>query len=179
MTRIPQLNNEDAPAFVKRIFKRIEDELGTLPNLYRILGHSPESLNGFLELTKNVNAGILEPRLRKAIILLVSELSGCRYCVAMHNKIATFNGIMTSDEAILARKGEGWDEPSRAALEFAGEVYRNYGKVPDSAIDGIRQAGFDDAQIVEIVATIAMINFSNLIGNVAQTELDSPEAPEI
>jgi alkylhydroperoxidase family enzyme len=49
------------------------------------------------------------------------------------------------------------------------------GKVVDSELQMIRDAGFDDAQIIEIVAASAYFIFMNLINNVFDTKVDFPE----
>lgn len=44
----------------------------------------------------------------------------------------------------------------------------------------LREAGYGDAEIVEIVAQVALNVFENYFNTVAQTELDSPlEAPKV
>lgn len=50
------------------------------------------------------------------------------------------------------------------------------GKVADDDLQAVRQAGFDDAEIVEIVASVVLGCFTNFLNNVARTELDIPQA---
>ncbi len=44
----------------------------------------------------------------------------------------------------------------------------------DWDVEAVREAGFSDAQIVEIVALVADTTFTNFLNNVAQTEIDFP-----
>ncbi|MEZ6106862.1 MAG: hypothetical protein R3B96_12260 [Pirellulaceae bacterium] len=50
------------------------------------------------------------------------------------------------------------------------------GKVGSTRIDSLRDAGFDDGEIVEIVASVVLGCFTNFLNNVADTELDIPIA---
>jgi len=179
MPRIKQLELQQVPSFVKRIFKHVQDSIGHLPNLYKILAHSPEALNGFLELSKNIKAGVVEPKLNKAITLAVSELSKCDYCLALHTRMALDTGLLSEEECILSRKREGWDEKTDVMFKFVENVYKTAGKVGDSDLDSMRNVGFSDGEMVEIMGIISMILFSNFIGNLGQADLDTDPAPQI
>jgi len=48
------------------------------------------------------------------------------------------------------------------------------GHVSDADIAAIRDAGFSDAQIVEIVALVAEDSFTNYLNEVAKTDIDFP-----
>ena len=41
-------------------------------------------------------------------------------------------------------------------------------------LDAVRRAGFTDAQVIEIVAVVAENFLTNLINNVADTDIDFP-----
>ena len=53
------------------------------------------------------------------------------------------------------------------------------GKVSDADIQAVRDAGFDDQEIIEILGTIAMITFANLTSNVSKPDLDFPAVPAL
>ena len=44
----------------------------------------------------------------------------------------------------------------------------------DADLDEVRRAGFDDAQVVELVANAALNVFTNYLNQVAETEIDFP-----
>ena len=70
-------------------------------------------------------------------------------------------------------------------LRFTQAVVLQRGEISDDDFQALRKAGFTDAQIVEIVANIALNIFSNYFNSVAKTEVDFPllkpgaEAPRI
>ncbi|KHS41997.1 MULTISPECIES: carboxymuconolactone decarboxylase family protein [Novosphingobium] len=57
--------------------------------------------------------------------------------------------------------------PSRKVAEARG-------KVSAEDIEAVKEAGFSEGQIIEIVAVLAEIFFTNLINNVAGTEVNFP-----
>ena len=48
------------------------------------------------------------------------------------------------------------------------------GEVSDGAMATVRAAGYNDAEIIEIVANVAVNIFTNYFNLVAQTEVDFP-----
>jgi hypothetical protein len=59
-------------------------------------------------------------------------------------------------------------------LRFTQAVVLQRGEVSDDDFQALRKAGFTDAQIVEIVANIALNIFSNYFNSVAKTEVEFP-----
>jgi alkylhydroperoxidase family enzyme len=60
-------------------------------------------------------------------------------------------------------------------VHFATRVAEERGHVTDEDLEEVRRAGFDDAQILEIVAVAVQYMFTNFVNNVALTILDFPE----
>ncbi len=179
MARIQQLEQDQVPSFVKRVYRRIEDSLGYLPNLYKGMANSPETLNGFLELSKNINAGVLEGWMRKAIILAVSEKNGCEYCLSMHTSIALKQGLLSEEQCIKSRKLEGWNDRSTAILNLTGKMLKGHGHLQDSDIEVLAASGFSEAEIVEMVGVIVQITFANYIAELVNPDLDFDPAPPL
>jgi alkylhydroperoxidase family enzyme len=61
----------------------------------------------------------------------------------------------------------------RRAL-LAAKVVRERGHVGDADVQAVRNAGFSDSQIVEIIAVVAENIFTNLLNVVAETDIDFP-----
>lgn len=101
-------------------------------------------------------------------------MNGCEYCDAAH----TFTGYtfakLSREEVDLARRGTSDEPRAAAATAFARKVAESRGKVTADDLAAIREAGFSEGQIIEIVAVVAENFFTNLINNVAGTEVDFP-----
>ncbi len=80
------------------------------------------------------------------------------------------------DDAEIAanRMGSSNDPKADAAVRFAAKVAQARGHVSDADFDAVKQAGYSDAQIVEIVQHVALNVWTNYFNNVFQTEIDFP-----
>ena len=68
-----------------------------------------------------------------------------------------------------------WDAWAQANAARYGFTVQTYDTQPD-AVQAVRMAGYDDAQIVEIVQHVALNTWTNYVNSVAQTEIDFPVA---
>jgi alkylhydroperoxidase family enzyme len=81
---------------------------------------------------------------------------------------------LPADEIILARKGHASDPKRDAAVQFARKVTTTRGKISDSDLKAVRDAGYTDANVMEIVALVAMYSLTNFFNNVFDPEKDFP-----
>jgi alkylhydroperoxidase family enzyme len=70
--------------------------------------------------------------------------------------------------------GTSSDSKRDAAVRFAKKLLETRGKVTESDLDIVRQAGFTDANLVEIIALSVQFLFTNFINNVFDTPIDFP-----
>jgi uncharacterized peroxidase-related enzyme len=168
MSRLAIPARDDVPEASKPILDAVHKQLGVVPNMFRLIASSPAVLNGFA-----ANNGALA-KTRERIALAVAQVNGCDYCLSAHSYIGLNLAKITPEEIALNRKGESGDEKADAAVRFAAKVVRERGHVTSDDIKAVRDAGFSDAQIVEIIAVTAENIFTNLINVVAETEIDFP-----
>ena len=81
---------------------------------------------------------------------------------------------MPAHEIILARKGHASDPKRDATIQFARKVIETRGQVSDADLKAVRDAGYTDANVMEIVALVAMYSRTNFFNNVFDTEKDFP-----
>jgi hypothetical protein len=72
----------------------------------------------------------------------------------------------------LARNAAAAGPKADAMLRFTRAVVLQRGEISDEDFQALGKAGFTDAQIIEIVANIALNIFSNYFSNLARTEMD-------
>jgi uncharacterized peroxidase-related enzyme len=179
MPRLKQLEVEEAKSWTRKLFGKVNDSLGLVPNMFKCMGNSDTALDGFLSFNAAIVAGTLGGKLVKMVILATSELNGCEYCASAHTKMALDGNLLTEEECLNARRLVGSDEKSQAMLEFVKKVYETKGKVKDEDLQALRSKGINDAQIVEILGTMALATFTNYISNVGEPVLDFPRVPAI
>ena len=81
---------------------------------------------------------------------------------------------MSEDEIERSQRFESEDDQRAAAPRFAREVVESRGQPSDQALDEVRNAGYTDEQIVEMVATVGLSTFTNYMNDTIQTEVDFP-----
>jgi alkylhydroperoxidase family enzyme len=84
-------------------------------------------------------------------------------------------GRLTVGSSLIGaiRSGASNDLKANAAVHFAVKVNAR-GHVSDTDIAAVKAAGFDDAQVVEIVLHVALNTLTNYVNEVAKTEIDFP-----
>jgi len=111
---------------------------------------------------------------RERIALAVAEENGCNYCLSAHTYLGK-NLVRLDDAEIAAnRRGTSGDPKAEAAVRFAVELVRERGHVHEDSLRVLKAAGYDDAQVVEIVLHVALNTWTNLINVVGATDIDFP-----
>lgn len=177
MSRIPiPASIEASPEASRPLLQAVNKQLGSVPNLFRIVGNSPAALEGYLGLHGALAKGSLDARTRERVALAVAEINGCGYCLAAHNYIG--KNLLKLDEAELAanRAGGSTDPKAEAAVRFAARIAQARGHVGEADVSEVKAAGYTDAQVVEIVAHVALNTLTNYVNEVLQTEIDFPVA---
>jgi uncharacterized peroxidase-related enzyme len=173
MPRISAVDPETVTGTAADLLEDVEDALGIVPNVVRTVAHSPAALKAFLGMNEALGGGVLPARLREKIALLVSELNGSRYCLAAHSLIGRTVGL--SDAAITeSRHGRSADEKEAAVLRLARQVVEKRGRIADAELTEATAAGLTEAELVELLAHIALTTFTNYLNRVADTDLDFP-----
>ncbi len=173
MARINPVNRDEGDAKAQELLAGVEKALGMVPNLMGTLAHSPASLGAYLGFGQALSGGTRGGKLREQIAVSVAGVNSCGYCASAHTALGKGQGV---DEVELARnlEGESEDERTGAALRFARAITQKRGWVSDEDYAAVREAGFGDGEVIEIVAVVAINTFTNYVNHIAQTEIDFP-----
>ncbi|MES2037916.1 MAG: carboxymuconolactone decarboxylase family protein [Pseudomonadota bacterium] len=174
MSRITIPTVEQSPAASQTLLAAVNQQLGMVPNLMKLVGNSPAALEGYLSLSGALAKGSLSAQLRERIALTVAEYNGCEYCLAAHTYLGKNLAKLSDADIAAARSAEAADEKSNAALQFARQVAEQRGRVSDTALANVCAAGFDEAAVIEIVLNVALNVLTNYVNNVAHTDVDFP-----
>ncbi|GAA4868116.1 carboxymuconolactone decarboxylase family protein [Kitasatospora terrestris] len=169
MPRLPQLTEDDSG-----LLDETRRRLGRVPNLYAALANGPAALGGYLAMRDRLAEGVLGPRLREQLALLIAQENDCTYCVSAHTLRGSKMGL-GEKELLLTRDAADADPHAEAVLLIAREVVRRRGRVGDAELARARAAGVSDAELAEVVAHVALNTLSNYFNHLAQPELDFPE----
>ena len=117
--------------------------------------------------------GHLDAQTREAIALTVSEIDACDYCLSAHSFLGKDAGL-TEGDLDKAREARADDTRLAATLAFAKAITEKRGRVSDADVAAARRAGIGDAEILYVVANVALTTFTNYLNEVAKTEIDFP-----
>ena len=171
ITAAPSL--ERVPADSKPTLDMFTKNIGFTPNMMAAFAQSPIAFNSWATLLGSLSKA-LDVKTRDSIGLAVSEVNGCNYCLTVHSFTAEHMAKLSADDIILARKGHASDPKRDAAVQFARIVIETRGHVGDGDLKAARDAGYTEANIIEIVALVAMYSLTNFFNNVFDHDKDFP-----
>lgn len=172
--RLTAINPAEATGKTKELLEAVKAKLGRAPNLIKTLANSPAALEAYLNFSASLSGGLLDGKLREQIALAVGEANRCQYCVSAHTAIGKMAGL---DEETLkaARQASSSDAKTDAALKFARSILESRGDVTDDDVKKVKDAGYSEGEITEIVANTVLNIFTNYFNLAARTEVDFPK----
>jgi uncharacterized peroxidase-related enzyme len=175
MSRIPTPSTIDAaPAASRPLLEGVKKQLGTVPNMFSLISNSPAALESYLDLSGALNKGALPGPTSERIALAVAEINGCDHCLSAHTYLGKNLAKLDDAEMTANRNGASNDLKADAAVRFAVKVVREHGHVTEDDVNAVKSAGYDDAQVIEIVLHVALNTWTNYINVVGKTDIDFP-----
>ena len=172
MSRI-NLHPQPIPAASGPLLAQIGQAFGATPNMFRAVSNSPAALQSMWSAFGALGKGTLGARLGEQIAVAIANANRCEYCLAAHTVLGQNAGATGADMA-AAQVGRSGDPRTAAALAFALKVVGQRAQVDDADFTSLRTAGFDDGQIVEIMAHVALNLFTNYINVALDVPVDFP-----
>jgi uncharacterized peroxidase-related enzyme len=164
-----------APA-LKEIFDVYEKALGFIPNSALIMQRKPGIVRGFAQLWTAINAdpdAQVSRGFKRLIAHIASRAAGCQYCMAHTAGSAMRFGIEEAklDAVWQYKTSPLYTEAERVALDFALAAASIPNDVSDEMFAELRKH-WNDTQVVEIVAVIAIFGFLNRWNDTFATPLE-------
>lgn len=173
MTRVPIQSIETAPVKSKQILEAVRQGLGMVPNMAGAMANSPAVLSAWVQFNSSLGGGELPAQTRERIALMTAETNQCGYCLSAHTALGKMAGLDANDIE-SAREGKASDPKTLAALAFARRVLETRGGIDPADLERVRGAGFNDAQVAEIVGGVALNFFTNVFNRAFDVEIDFP-----
>ena len=173
MPHVDPLPWEANPQFRDR-FEHYQNTRGFVPNSILTMQRRPAIAQAFMDLNKAVlYEGTVAEELKMLVSLVTSQASGCRYCQAHMTNLASI--YEASDEKIRAvwefETSPLFSPAERAALRLGYHAALVPNEATNDDFDELKKH-FDDGQIVEIVATIALFGYLNRWNDTMATTLE-------
>jgi AhpD family alkylhydroperoxidase len=153
-TRLPLIDPETADGAVRQTLDELAKR-GPLGPMIRGMASSSALLRGYLELSRAMKRSRLDRRVSERVSLAVQEWLGCDYCLAAHTEAARSLGLSETDIR-LARHGTATDPKTAALVAFGQQIAAAPSEVSDAQVDGLRDLGWRDEQIADVVGLVAL-----------------------
>ncbi|MCB7135902.1 carboxymuconolactone decarboxylase family protein [Cellulosimicrobium marinum] len=173
MSRVPLVSRDSAPGPVAGRLDQVHAAFGTVPAMFRALANAPAALDLLTGATGSLARTTLGPEIGERIAVAVANRNGCGYCLAAHTALGRRAGL--SDEALIAAQDGTADDPRVAALlDLAVALVDRRGHVDAQDVQAVRDAGWEDEQVVEVIAHVAVNLFTNYVNIALDVPLDFP-----
>ena len=174
MARINLVTTESASPEQKALYDAIHAQLGMVPNFLKVFANSPAALKAFLGLHGIAGDGSLDPQTRERIALALAQQNSCEYCLSAHTAIGRKAGLDTA-EILANRSGSSQDEKAAVAVRFARSLASHTGEVTTAELQEMRNAGYSESDIVEVITHVGMNILTNLLGKAGRVDIDFPK----
>jgi AhpD family alkylhydroperoxidase len=151
VSRVDLISIDQAPLPARRWYR----EDGSASPITRALAAVPELLDVAMPfIGEALGPGSVGLRAKEVVILRVSAVNRCRYCVATHTVAAWDAGLTESETAALCGAAEGLDERDAALVAWCDAISSSGEPVGDEAAERLREH-FADHEVVELTVTAA------------------------
>ena len=151
---------------------------GQLPNFLGVLAGSPATLRAYARFRSELRHGRLDSATLARIGLAVAEHYGSEQGTMTHSRAARGAGVGL-DEVAQARKFDSNDPRQAALLHYLRALLAD-GRPPMYLHEEAREAGWDDEEILEAIAAVALEGFTAMVNVAGEVPIDgSTEASRV
>jgi len=174
MPHMRPLDFDTVPQDIQERFNHYQETRGFTPNSIQTMARRPDIVRAFMQLNQAVlYEGAVSEELKMLVSLIASQAAGCRYCQA---HMANLSKIYKASEEKISRvwefeTAECFSDAERAALRLAYKGALAPAQATQEDFDQAYQH-FDEGEVVEIVASIALFGFLNRWNDTMATELE-------
>jgi len=173
MSRVPLINPNDTTPDRQAVLSQIHAAFGATPNMFKAVANSPAALKSMWGSFGALGGGVIPAQVGEQIAVAIANRNACEYCLAAHTALGRKAGASAAQMS-AAQDGQSEDPKIAAALRFALRVVEGRGQIADSDVQDLRNAGYGDEEIVEILAHVALNLFTNYVNVAFAVPVDFP-----
>jgi alkylhydroperoxidase family enzyme len=143
---------------------------GQLPNFLGVLAGSPAALRAYARFRSELRHGKLTLATLERIALAIAEHYQSEPGIAMHSRAARGAGLAL-DEVAAARHFTSKDPREAVLLRYLQALVQG-GRPPMHLHEEAREAGWDDEQILEAIAAVALEAFTAMVNVAGEVPVD-------
>lgn len=178
MSRLAIHDVDTAPVEARERVRNVRRANGYLPNLIGVLANAPTALETYQVVGAiNARAG-LSPQEREVIQITAAARNGCGFCVAGHTALARKKLEMPEPVIQALRDTRALEDPKLNALaRFTLTVMEKKGQVSDAELQAFFDAGYSQANALEVVLGVSLATLCNYANNLARTPINPELLP--
>jgi len=171
MAFIEVVSPQQASGRLEKIYTRVQAPDGQVDNVLQVHSLRPHTLEGHMAIYKAAlhhTSNRLAGWYLEAIGVLVSRLNGCHYCEGHHAtgmtrllKAASLDAKVYRSALDENAPGEPFTGREQLGLAYARKLTHTPGLIEEADIEALRDAGFDDGEILEINQVTAYFAYAN------------------
>ena len=152
---------------MKHYINVCKEKLGMVPNVILANASDNDRLNNFVNFYNRLmlKEGHLSKLEREMIAVVVSSCNKCFYCLIAHGAAVRqlSKNQYLGDELMINYRSASLNIRHKLMLDFSFKLTENPSKVDNSDRNILREAGFSEEEILEIVEVASFFNMSNRI----------------
>nr|WP_295777447.1 peroxidase-related enzyme [Rhodoferax sp.] len=176
MSRVQLIDPAHTTPDRQAMLEQIHKAFGATPNMFKAVANSPAALKSMWGSFGALGSGVLGAKLGEQIAVAIAEHNRCEYCLAAHTVLGKGAGV-SAEEMSAAQAGRSTDPKTAAALAFALKVVSGRAQLTNDDVAQLRNVGFGDEHIVEILAHVALNIFTNYVNVAFDVPADFPKVP--
>ncbi|MFN2309752.1 MAG: carboxymuconolactone decarboxylase family protein [Gammaproteobacteria bacterium] len=173
MLDFPKHTPDTAPHEARALLTDAGKAYGMIPNLYAKMAESPALLQAYLQIAEQFAKSGLTPTEQQIVLLTVSRVNGCGYCMGAHSMLADLGGVpsevtdaIRTDQAITNTKLE-------ALRRFTAKLVEMRGWLDQASVQDFLNVGYTRANVLDVILGVGQKTLSNYTNHIVGTELDA------
>jgi AhpD family alkylhydroperoxidase len=178
MSRIPVLNDIDAPEASRPFVAKALANNGFLPNLIGVLAHAPTALETYMTVGAINARTSLTLEEREVVQLTAAGQHGCDFCLAGHGAVMLKKAGQPRETVKRLQTGEHTGEARLDAVaDFTRAVIATRGAVAEGDYNAFLDHGYGPQQALEVILGVSLATLCNFANNLGQTAVNPQLQP--
>lgn len=150
-----------------------------IADVYLQFANSEHSLAAYLQMEASVRQSALSDLEVEAIKLLVSEITGCEYCLSVHTMKSNRAGLDKGQQLAIRSGRSSGEERLDVILDIVRHFFAQRSPIPDELVEDAGRHGVSDETLIDIAMTVSAIFFTNITNHINDTKRTLPAAPPV
>jgi AhpD family alkylhydroperoxidase len=164
---------DSAPGQSKPFLQALQGAFGVIPNIAGAMSTSPVLIGSLVGVFEKVHGGSFSEEQIQILLLTNAVTNSCAWAVAFHTALALKEGVAPAEVQAIRERRTPLSPKNGALSELARNLIETRGQLTDAEVSRFLEAGFDKAQLLEVIAVVAASTLTNYTGNVTHPPVEA------